>query len=210
MKPKRIASWILCSTASNPLPVLADISPPIPGAIGTFIPAILMILACVFAGLWLARKVRRKNLLEDRTLAKAIPSEPDSSSQPGTNLARCISALNMRLSRLTQNPHLGASSLVPILGAAIMVSIAALACAAPLKFSIATVFLFAVPHNWIEARYLVTRRHAVGNQRRSISWWPWPAPLASVFYLPCCLGWPELINGTSKVLHLHGLRGAAQ
>ena len=38
-----------------------------------------------------------------------------------------------------------------------MVSIAALACAAPLKFSIATVFLFAVPHNWIEARYFVTR-----------------------------------------------------
>ena len=88
MKPQRIVSWILCVTVSNPLPVWADISPPIPGAIGTFFPAILVILACVFAGLWLARKLRRKNLLEDRTLATAKPSELDSSPQPGTKSAR--------------------------------------------------------------------------------------------------------------------------
>ena len=88
MKPQRIGSWILCVSVSNPLPLWADISPPIPGAIGTFIPAILLILACVFGGLWLARKLRRKNLLEDRTLARAKPSEADSSAQPGTKSAR--------------------------------------------------------------------------------------------------------------------------
>jgi hypothetical protein len=39
----------------------------------------------------------------------------------------------------------------------LMVLAAALAAWLPLQFSIATVFLFAGPHNWIEARYFLTR-----------------------------------------------------
>lgn len=46
---------------------------------------------------------------------------------------------------------------VSSLGLTAMVVLAALAAWAPLGFSIATVFLFAAPHNWIEARYFVSR-----------------------------------------------------
>src|SRR5438067_4280991 len=42
----------------------------------------------------------------------------------------------------------------------LMVSAATLAAAVPLQFSIATVFLFAGPHNWIEARYFLARTPA--------------------------------------------------
>ena len=50
----------------------------------------------------------------------------------------------------------------------------ALACAAallagwlPLGFSIVTVFLFAGPHNWIEARYFLTRLPARWGRLRT-------------------------------------------
>src|SRR5439155_22228097 len=43
---------------------------------------------------------------------------------------------------------------------ALIVSAATLAAAVPLQFSIATVFLFAGPHNWIEARYFLSRTPA--------------------------------------------------
>jgi hypothetical protein len=42
-------------------------------------------------------------------------------------------------------------------GAFVLVAAAALAGFAPISFSIATVFLFAGPHNWIEARYFFAR-----------------------------------------------------
>src|SRR5581483_4024865 len=42
-------------------------------------------------------------------------------------------------------------------GSALAVAAAALAGWAPLGFSIVTVFLFAGPHNWIEARYFLER-----------------------------------------------------
>ncbi len=42
----------------------------------------------------------------------------------------------------------------------LMVSAATLSAAVPLQFSIATVFLFAGPHNWIEARYFLARTPA--------------------------------------------------
>src|SRR5581483_7770018 len=42
-------------------------------------------------------------------------------------------------------------------GSALAVAAAALAGWAPLGFSIVTVFLFAGPHNWLEARYFLTR-----------------------------------------------------
>ena len=44
------------------------------------------------------------------------------------------------------------------------IAIAILACVfagwLPLPFSIVTVFLFAGPHNWLEARYMMTRMTA--------------------------------------------------
>jgi hypothetical protein len=46
------------------------------------------------------------------------------------------------------------------LGAAVVVASCLLAGFAPLGFSIATVFLFAGPHNWLEARYMLTRMPA--------------------------------------------------
>src|SRR5438067_10330778 len=50
--------------------------------------------------------------------------------------------------------------------AGLAVAAAALAGAVPLAFSIATVFLFAGPHNWLEARYVLGRLPArVGKLR---------------------------------------------
>src|SRR5262245_44986124 len=43
---------------------------------------------------------------------------------------------------------------------AVIVTACLLAGFAPLGFSIATVFLFAGPHNWLEARYMLTRMPA--------------------------------------------------
>ncbi|HEY9730521.1 MAG TPA: hypothetical protein V6C89_01330 [Drouetiella sp.] len=48
---------------------------------------------------------------------------------------------------------------------------AALASCAPIAFSIATVFLFAGPHNWVEARYFLSRLPArFGKYKQFFSW----------------------------------------
>jgi hypothetical protein len=55
--------------------------------------------------------------------------------------------------------HRAAASAWPFALAALALATAAAALAgwAPLRFSIVTVFLFAGPHNWLEARYFMTR-----------------------------------------------------
>src|SRR5262245_15638520 len=57
---------------------------------------------------------------------------------------------------------LGVSSATLFAGVAIAVVVSSclLAGFAPLGFSIVTVFLFAGPHNWLEARYMLTRMPA--------------------------------------------------
>ena len=68
------------------------------------------------------------------------------------------SARDMRVwCSLAQSPHLSAALFVPFMGIGIMLFIAGLASWAPLGFSIATVYLFAVPHNLLEARYFLAR-----------------------------------------------------
>jgi len=89
MKLEAIAPAMLSFVISTPGPVLADISrPPPPGGIGTFMAAILVLLACVFGGLWFARRIRRKKLLEDHAFAAAKPSEPGASPQPASKSVR--------------------------------------------------------------------------------------------------------------------------
>lgn len=61
------------------------------------------------------------------------------------------------------------SGRVGFAGAALLLALAAalLAGWAPLRFSIVTVFLFAGPHNWLEARYFLTRLPARWGRLRN-------------------------------------------
>lgn len=73
----------LCFIASTQLPAWADIArPPPPGDQGTAIAAVLVLVACVFGGLWVARRIRRKNSPVDHKLAVGKPLTPISDSRP--------------------------------------------------------------------------------------------------------------------------------
>jgi len=73
----------LCFIASTQLPAWADIArPPPPGDEGTAIAAILVLAGCVFGGLWVARRIRRKNSSTDHKLAAGKPVETISDARP--------------------------------------------------------------------------------------------------------------------------------
>lgn len=75
---------------------------------------------------------------------------------------------------------------------------AALASCAPIAFSIATVFLFAGPHNWVEARYFLSRLPArFGKYRQFFSWSFGGIAVLMVGYIALMSGmYAGLLNGT--------------
>src|SRR5262249_48082367 len=92
---------------------------------------------------WSSRQRRRRSWSRRSSPRRRRRTEPISPAAP---LPRPVRAGDVRAG-------------LPLAGAALLVAAvsALLAGWLPLGFSIVTVFLFAGPHNWLEARYFLTR-----------------------------------------------------